>query len=140
MWQQLFEKIDTTLAGVTLVKKIFTTPQAKIDKYPAVFYKPVDFQNNFDTTTDNAQTFRFTMDVIVGSNGTTVDNAFRVVLPKVVDAIVDAFDSAWNGGTIDGHRVRVKIDSAGEWGVTDDKDGAEAVAPLSVEIKLLKSV
>lgn len=137
MWQTLITKIGVTLDGVELVKEYFTTPKNNNDKFPAVFYRPAGFENGFETRTENAQTYRFLMIVMVGANGTTVENAFGTVLPKVVDQIVAAFDAAWDGGTIEGHRVRVKIDSADDWQVSEEDKGLVAYAPLNLEIRLL---
>lgn len=140
MWQELITKINATLETVTLVKDYFSTPKENLSKYPAVFFKPAGFQNNFETGQENSQTYRFLMIVIIGCNGTTAETAFGTILPKVVDAITDAFDEGWDYGTINGHRVRVKIDSADEWQVSEGKEGAEVYAPLSIEIRLVKNI
>ena len=124
MWATLTAKIAETLDGIVLVKEYFTTPKNEVTVTPAVFYKPAGFQNSFETNTENMQTYRFLVIVIVKASGSTVENAFSTVLPKVVDQIIDAFDANWNGGTIEGHRVRVKIDSADEWNV----DGEDKVS------------
>lgn len=139
MYQTLISKITTTLGNVSNVKDVFTTPKTKITKYPAVFFKPVWFQNSFETQSENMATYRFLMMVLVGANGTTVENAFGTVLPNTVDAIIAQFNQDWNQGTIDGHRVTVKIDSADEWQVSEEQDGLVCYAPLSVEIRLLTS-
>ena len=140
MWQTLIGKIEETLTGVSLVKTIFTTPQDKVAAYPAVFFKPAGFQNSFSSQTENDQIFRFMVLVMVGTSGSTIENAFSTVLPKVVDNIVDAFDAGWNAGTIEGHRVRVKIDSADDWQISEEDKGLVAWAPLNVEIRLLKNI
>jgi len=140
MWQTIITKINTTLDSVILVKDHFTTPKKNLTKYPAVFFKPSGFQNDFETNSENTQIFRFVMIVLVSANGTTADNAFGTVLPKVVDSIVDAFDSEWNYGTVEGHRVRVKIDSADDWNLSEEDDGVTAYAPLNLEIRLLKNI
>lgn len=139
MWQTLFTKINATLAGITLVKDYFHAPKSNITKFPAVFYIPSGFENSFETASENAQVYRFLMLALVGTNGTTTETAMGTVLPKLVDQIIDAFDAGWNYGTVEGHRVRVKIDSAGEWTLGDEKEPI-AYAPLSLEIRLLKNV
>lgn len=140
MWQTLITKIGTTLDGVTLVKEYFTTPKNDVTKTPAVFFRPSGFSNSFETNSENMQTFRFLMLIMVSASGSTVENAFKTVLPKVVDAVTDAFDEGWNGGTVEGHRVRIKIDSIDDWNVSAEEKGLVAYAPLNLEIRLLKTV
>jgi hypothetical protein len=139
MYSTLITKIETLLESVAKVKLVFTTPNTKIDKFPAVFFKPDGFNNTFETQNENMATYRFLMVVIVGTNGTTIENAFGTVLPNTVDQIISAFDSGWNQGTIEGHRATIKIDSAGPWEVSEEEDGIVCYAPLNVEIRLLTS-
>lgn len=137
MYTTLISKIKTTLEAVTNVKEVFSIPKTKITKYPAVFFKPIGFTNDFETNKENSKTYRFTMMVIVGAQQTTLDNVFNTVLPNTVDAILAKFDEDWDGGTIDGHRCRIKIDSADAWEISGEQDGLEAYAPLNVEIRVL---
>lgn len=140
MYQSIIQKITTTLASVTRVKETFTTPKTKLDKFPCVFFKPTGFTNTFETQSENLQVFRFQMIVLVGAAGSTIETAFGTILPKVVDEIQDAFDAQWNGGTIEGHRVTVKLDSADDWQVSQEQDGLIAYAPLNLEVRLLKNI
>lgn len=140
MYETLIAKITDTLNQVTRVKEVLNTPTTKIQKYPAVFFKPNGFQNDFETNVENAMTYRFLMIVIVGVEGTTPSTVFTSILPKTVDAIVAQFNQDWNGGTIDGHRVRVKIDSADAWELSEEPDGMVAYAPLNVDVRLLATV
>lgn len=82
---------------------------------------------------------RFMLVVMVSGKGTgmTPETAFGTVLPHTVDAIIDKFNADWNQGTIDGHLVRVKIDSADSWEMSEEQDGLVAYAPLNLEVKLL---
>jgi hypothetical protein len=140
MYETLLAKISTTLDSVTKVRTHFSVPKTKIAKYPAVFYKPIGLDNSFETNNENLAVYRFMMLVIIGANQTTADNVFTAVLPKTVDAIISQFDADWNGGTIDGHRVTIKIDSADAWELDgNQQDGLVAYAPLTLEIKLLTS-
>jgi hypothetical protein len=140
MYATLLSKIDTVLAGVTEVKERFNYPKTKIDKFPAVFFQPAGFTNSFETNAENKKVYRFLMVVIVGTANTTNQNVFGTVLPATVDAILAAFDSNWDGGSIAGHRTTVKIDSGDAWELVQDKDGVVAYAPLNVEIMVLTSV
>ena len=139
MYEELITKINTTLGEVTQVKEIFSTPETKIAKFPAVFFKPDGFENAFETNTENMKTYRFLMIVLVGANQKSIEDVFGTVLPKTVDEIVAQFDEDWDQGTISGHRVWAKIDSAGPWEVDEEQDGRIAWAPLNLEIKLLST-
>ncbi|HBT75035.1 TPA: hypothetical protein DEB29_03485 [Candidatus Wolfebacteria bacterium] len=139
MYEQLVIKIKATLAEVTQVKDVFSVPKTKLTKFPCVFFKPSGFTNTFETQNENMATYRFMMIVMVGTAQTTEAQAFDVILPRTVDAIIAKFNADWNQGTIDGHRVWVKIDSADAWELSQEEDGLVAYAPLNVEIKLLTS-
>jgi hypothetical protein len=139
MYETLITKVRTTLEAVTNVKEVFSVPTSKINKYPAVFFKPTGFQNSFQTQNENMAVYRFLAVVIVGARQNGLDNAFGTILPHTVDAIIDKFNTDWNQGTIDGHRVTVKIDTADEWQVSEGQDGDEVYAPLNIEFRLLTS-
>lgn len=139
MYATLLQKIADILATVTQVQEVTSSPKTKFDKFPAVYFQPAGFTNTFETQNENAKVYRFLMVVVIGVNGTTLENVFDTVLPATVDAVVAAFDSQWDIGTIGGHRSWVKIDSADPWEVTQDQDGIMCYAPLNVEIKLLTS-
>lgn len=136
MYETLLAKIGTTLDSVSLVKDHFSYPKSKLTAYPSVFYFPAGFENSFETNAENLKTYSFTMLVIIGMERKTNESTMST-LAKTVDAIVAQFDQDWNQGTIEGHRVWVKVDSAEAWSVSEEQDGQEVVAPLNVEIKLL---
>jgi hypothetical protein len=140
MYATLIAKIKATLSSVTKVKQYSNVPGTKINYYPYVFFKPNGFSSAFETNQENAKTFNFMMYVIVGAEATTKEKVFDDVLPGVVDAIVEAFDAEWNGGTVDGHRVRVLINSAEAWELAEEADGLVGYAPLNVEIRFLSEI
>jgi len=137
MYETLLGKITTTLQAVISVKDVFSVPKSKLTKFPCVFFKPTGFTNTFETNNENMAIYRFMMVVMVGTAGTTPEVAFGTILPHTVDDIIAQFNSDWNQGTIDGHRVTVKIDSADSWEMSEEQDGLIAYAPLNVEVRLL---
>jgi hypothetical protein len=139
IYTTLILQIQTTLQSVTSVKAIYPYPATKIEKYPAVIFFPDALENAYETTQDNRKNYRFKMFVVVGSTQKDKVDIFSTVLPKAVDAVIDAFDSAWNGGTIDGHRVSVLINS-GSWSMGVTNEGLEAQAELTVEFRFLTSI
>lgn len=139
MYEQLITKVAATLSAVSNVKDVFSVPKSKLTKFPCVFFKPNGFQNSWETNKENAAVYRFMAIVMVGTNTTDQkpSDAFGTTLPHTVDAIIAKFNEDWDGGTIDGHRVRVKIDSADAWELSEEEDGLIAYAPLNIEIRLL---
>ena len=137
MYEALIAKVKTTLEAVPNVKDVFSVPKSKLTKFPAAFFKPVGFTNSFETNAENMATYRFLVIVMVGTAGTTAEAAFETILPHTVDAVIAQFNQDWNQGTIDGHRVTVKIDNADAWELSEEQDGLVAYAPLNVEIRLL---
>lgn len=139
MNEELIAKVRATLESVTNIKDVFSLPKTKLTKFPCVFFKPYGFTNNFETQNENMAVYRFLMVVMVGTTQTTMQNAYEVVLPHTVDALIAQFNEDWNAGTIDGHRVTVKVESADPWEVSEEQDGLVAYAPLICEVRLLTS-
>lgn len=137
MYETLITKIRTTLEGISAIKVVLSTPTSKLTKFPAVFFKPTGFTNAYETQNENANVYQFMLIILVGSEATTIENAFGTVLPRTVDAIKAAFDSEWDYGTIEGHRVRTVITGDGPWDIDEQQDGLIAYAPLRLEISLL---
>ena len=142
MYETLIQKIKDTLTATTGVSSYSTVPGDTISSYPHVFFKPDGFSNEFYTGQDNEVIYSFLMIVMVSAEGTggSADKAFAQVLPSVVDNIIAQFNADWDQGTIDGHRVRVLIDSASGWELSEEDKGLVAYAPLSVQIKSLVTV
>lgn len=137
MHQTLLTKIKATLANVTKVKLVFSYPKTKIDQFPAVFIMPGFMQNSYLTTVENEKVYQYQLYVLIGMQEGQAENIFTNVLPNTVDAIVAQFDSEWNGGTIDGHRVTVLVSSNEAWGVSEEEDGLKAFAPMTVQVRLV---
>ena len=139
MYTTLISKIDTTLDKVDKISKIYNYPETKLKGFPAVLFRPDTFENSFESVKENFKIYRFSMWVVVSSDETkTMEDVFGTILPDVVDDIVAQFDEDWDGGTIDGHRCWIKIDS-GIWGVDETQDSVAGFAELDLVIKVLTS-
>lgn len=136
MYSTLIDKIDTTLEKVGKISKIYEYPETKLEGYPAVIFIPSTFENSFESVSENFKVYRFTMWVIVSAESKSMEDAFGDILPDVVDDIIAQFDEDWNGGTIEGHRCWIKMDS-GLWGTDLTQDAKTAYAELDLEIKVL---
>ncbi len=142
MYVTLIQKIKDTLAGTTGVASYSNVPGVAISSYPHVFFKPAGFINEFETGQENYITYSFIMVVMVTAEGDGGSNekAFNTVLPSVIDNIIAKFNADWNQGTVDGHRIRVLIDSADAWEISEEENGVMAYAPLSVQFKMLSEI
>lgn len=135
MFETLIGDIQGIIGGISAVKEVYAYPLAgNPTKYPAVIFFPDSFTNDFDTVRDNFKVYRFKMWVVVDLAGTTEEDVFTSILPKTVDKVIEAFDSAWNGGTTDGHRIWQIIDS-GIWGLSEEQSGKRAFAELTLSVK-----
>ncbi|RKZ11029.1 hypothetical protein DRQ25_00790 [Candidatus Fermentibacteria bacterium] len=139
MFAAIRSKIDATLAAIPEIKQYSSSPKTKISNYPYVFYFPSGFENSYETNQENLKVYRFQMFAIVGTKQTTEASASDV-LAGVVDAIITKFDEDWNQGLIDNHRVWMTMDSGDSWEMSEEQDGLEIYAPLSLEFRLLTDV
>lgn len=141
MFESLISDIKAIVQGITAVKEVYAYPLAgNPTKYPAVIFFPDSFTNDFDTVKTNFKLYRFKMWVVVDLAGTTEEAVFTSILPKTVDKVVQAFDTAWNGGTTEaGHRIWQVIDS-GIWGMSEEQSGKRAFAELTLTVKFSTEV
>jgi hypothetical protein len=136
IYTTLITSINTTLAGVGAIKAVYPYPVVKVSNYPAAIFFPDAFDNTFESTIENKKTYRFKLFVVVGAAQKDKVDIFSTILPKAVDAVIAAFDTAWNVGTINGHRISVVV-SSGSWTMGEGDDGLEAQAELTLEFRFL---
>jgi hypothetical protein len=136
MYEQLIQSISSVLNGISNIKEVFAYPlDGTPSKYPAVVFFPDSMENRMDTTASNFKTYRFKMWVIVDLAGTNEQAVFTSILPKTIDAIMSAFDSAWSSGTISGSRIWHVIDS-GFWSMSQEQKGKRAYGELTLTVRL----
>lgn len=136
IYSNLFAKMQAALETVSAIKVIYDYPTTKIEKYPAAMYFPVSLDSAYNSTADNKKRYTFRLFIIVGATQKERVDIFSNVLPKAVDAVIAALDAAWDGGTIDGHRVWCTVTS-GQWSMGVAQAGLEATAELTVDFQLL---
>lgn len=139
IYPTLNSKINTILEGVDRVKKIYPYPATKIDAYPAAVYYPSTFENRYETTGSNFKIYGYKLWIVVNTEGTTVENVFDTVMPKVVDAVLAAFDEGWDFDTIDGHRAWTTVET-GAWTVSEEQAGVEVTAEIDLTVKMLTNI
>lgn len=137
MYATLIPSIKAIVEAVPAVKEVYAYPLPGNPKqYPAVIFFPDTFENSFETVAENRKLYRFKMWIVVALASTDEQAAFTSILPNVVDKLMAKFDEAWNGGTIDGHRVWHVLDS-GFWGLAEEQSGKRAFAELTLTVQLL---
>lgn len=125
--------IKSILESITAVKQVYMWP-ATPTQYPAVICMSENIDNAFETNAENFKTYSFKIWIEVAIAGTTEENVFEQVLPTVSDAVISKFDEAWNGGTIDGHRVW-QIISGGREGYVVNEKGKSAFKELTLTVR-----
>lgn len=136
IYTNLISQISAILSGITNIKEVIAYPASKLTKYPTAIFFPSSFENSFETTRENSKVYKFKLYIVIGATQSTVNNIFSTVLPNTVDSVMEAFDFGWSGSSINGHRTSIKIDS-GDWTLSEENKGLEAVAELNITIKLL---
>jgi len=136
IYPTLISKIRTVLEAVTKIKVVYDYPITKITQYPACIFLPSSFENNKETNQENFKTYTFKLYVVIGTKQTTMDNAWSVVMPKTLDAVLQALDEGWDFDTIAGHRVWTNVET-GLWSVSEEQDGLQITAEIDLTAKLL---
>ena len=138
-WKYLIPKIKLILSGITQIKEVASYPVAGVPKKsPYVIFFPSSFENSFEDTKNNFKIYKFKMWVGISLAGTNENEVFTNILPKTVDAVIAKFDSEWNGGTVDGHRIWQIIDS-GTWSLIINEKSKTAEAELTLTVKMTTS-
>lgn len=130
----LKQAIKTILQEISAIKEVYMWP-AVPKKYPAVICMADNFDNSFETNAENFKIYQFKIWIEIAIAGTTEDNIFEVVLPNVTDLVVASFDSQWDGGTLDDHRIWYVI-SGGQEGYVVNERSKTAYKELTLVVKV----
>lgn len=135
--KDLITQIKSTFDSIDEIKEVYAYPlQGNPMKYPSIIFYPVSMDNSFETQTDNYKIYNFAVFLIVGVSGSSVEDVYQTILPKIHDKVVEVIDSAWNFGTVDGHRVWGRLSTSGLT-LSNESAGATATAEMNLQIKLL---
>ena len=136
IYKTLIAKIKATLTDVAEISEVFDYPasETEITKYPCAVFFPDSVDNAFETNNQDLRTYKFKLYIVAGGENITASKLFGDVLAGAMDGVMEAFAKDWNGGTIEGNRVWVKINT-GIWSMR--ADGNEATCELSIDIKLI---
>ncbi len=138
MWETLQSNVKTTLESITSVKEAFTERKTKLTKFPCVYFQPIALDNTFETNVENYKVYKFELIPIVGKHGSGATRAqIELYLMRVVDDIVEEFDTNWNQGTIEGHRVTARLSTVSQPLEDPEQDGLTLYWPMVLEVKLL---
>ena len=138
MYTSLIQSIKTTLESVGSVKKVY--PYAlregdKIENYPAVVFFPDSVENSMETQADNFKEYRFALYVVCSVGVKTPEQVGTIILPNVVDDVIEAFDKNWS--MAGSSRMWQLIDSGSPWTMPYTDVGTEMSAPLNLRIRTL---
>lgn len=141
MYETLIQSVKDTLESVDSVRAVY--PYAlkegeKITSYPAVVFFPDVVENSMETESQNFKEYRFVLYVVCSTENTTNEKVGTEILPKVVDDVIEKFDSEWSlPGTT---RTWQLIDSASPWTMPYTDSGVEMAAPLNLRVRTLTNV
>lgn len=136
IYPTLNTKLKEILESISEIASVYSYPTSKIDSYPSAIFYPTAFENSFETPSENFKIYRYTLWVVVNSQGTTVENVFKEIMPKTLDAVLQKLDDEWDFDTIDGHRVWTKINTGG-WTVSEENAGVEVTSEIDLSVKML---
>lgn len=138
IYPTLIEKIETIINSVESIKEVFTYPVSKLTKYPCAIIIPSDFENNFETNSDNMKTYGFKVWIVIATKQIKMSQGWGTIMPKVMDEVLEKLDSGWDFSTINGHRTWCKVNT-GAWTVNESQDGVEVQAEVNLQVKVLTS-
>ncbi len=139
MWESLSSKIQETFESIAQVQLVIPHPIDNLDqlsKYPAVVWFPFQDENAFETNVENMETYSFRAFVFIQANqATNLNKIFTDAMPKTVDAIKAKFNEQWDGGTINGHRIWIILET-GAWDVdATSAKGKVGFVELHIKVK-----
>lgn len=139
IYQTLIPAIQSTLEAITAVRDVYAYPlDGNPKSYPSVIFYPDSFTNQYETNQQNFKVYRFKVWIVVDMAGTDEQTTFTSILPNVVDDVIQAFDTNWNGGTIGGHRVWYTLEN-GSWGLSNEQKSKRAFAELDLTIRMMSA-
>ncbi|MFA6158896.1 MAG: hypothetical protein WC763_04740 [Candidatus Paceibacterota bacterium] len=140
MQQAILQKIKEILQGITAIKEIYDYPlDGNPKKFPAAIFYFDSFDNSFETVRDNFIVLRFKLFLVVNLSGTTEAEVYQSIMPKLMDAVVPAINSAWNMGDVEGQRAWGLL-TGGNVTLSVEQQAKQATADLTIQVKLSTSV
>lgn len=136
MFTTLFTTIKGLLDAVTKLSKVYPFPASKLEGFPCAVFYPDNVTNEFNSNAENYKVYGFKIFIICETKIAGKETAFKTILAGAVDAVIQKFDTAWNGGTISGHRAWYRLDN-GVWSDGVYQDSEIVYAELNLSIKIL---
>lgn len=141
-WATISGQIKTVVSAVASLNETVEYMKEGSIKYPIACICPSEFENDYETDSENLRVFAFTVFIRYGfhENTKTLSQA-DAILRGVVDSVVDAIDDQGKsgGGLLGGNVHMIRCDNYA-WGYRDGGSGnQERVAPIKVRCEVLKS-
>jgi hypothetical protein len=135
--ETLISTIKSTFESITEIKEVYAYPlSGNPKKYPAIIFFPTSMDNSFETQADNFKVYNFSVFLTVSVSGSSIENVYETILPKIHDKVISKIDTDWNFGTIDGNRVWARL-STSALTLSNEQSGATANAEMTLQVKLL---
>lgn len=106
----------------------------RITSYPALVFAKDTLDSEFSDVGSNHRTVKFRAWVLVPCENVENADVWERILPNAVDAVLAKFDTGWDLGTSEGHRIWARMDS-GLQGYTPEPSGRVAWEELSLVVR-----
>ncbi len=106
----------------------------RVTQYPALVFVKERFNSDFSDSGSNHRTLAFKGWVLVPCSNTENTDVWERILPNAVDAVIAAFDTGYDFGTVDGHRIWSRMES-GLQGYTPEPSGKVAWEELTLIVR-----
>jgi hypothetical protein len=137
MLETLIQSLKTSCLTIPNIQEVFSYPlQNDPKRYPAIIFYQDTIDNSFETTTENFKIYSFSFFVVINIAGKTVKEIYETIMPKTCDDVMSHFDTNWNVGTVEGHRVWARI-STNQFGLSIEEKGKTATIEMTLQVKTL---
>lgn len=107
----------------------------RVKSYPALVFSKDTFDQDFSDTGANHITLNFLAWLVISAENIESSVLWERVLPNATDSVIDKFNKGWNVGTINGHRVWVRM-ASGLQGYTPEQGGRQAWVEFRLVVRL----
>ena len=139
IYSTIISKIQAILEVIKAdgkIAEIHSNPVSKFAAYPAVVYFPTSVENDFETSNENIKNYNFRLYTISATTQSNVNKVYNEIMPDLVDAILEGFDSGWDLDSINGHRVWIKL-STGDWETSVEQQNLIVYGDFELQVKIL---
>jgi hypothetical protein len=119
--KEIISDLKTKLESITGIQEVIMSRDVEPTKYPAIICNWATSDNSFENTSENRKLITFNLAIVINVAGKKMSEIDEVIIPNAFDLLESYVDENWNFGTIDGHRVRMRLSSSDNGITVEDK-------------------